>query len=355
MTRMNARYNSPCYICNEPIHAGDLIDWDAPSGLTRHDACHPYEPPMGAIYIEEQESAWENGWFPRRRTPFVVGETILNPNYRPWNGQPAYLTIIHARVENLAPLVFDRKSGSFQYEWEDDHLYVAWGMPADAPEGMPATPPLPEWVTPQATEATEATDGHSPMTEEQAAQLQPGDVVYHHDGSTAGHFVVSQVRPTGIAAPLFYLERIHDEQYQREMTYTETGWPINPRNPGWTSYKLCALPDAEYLATHPARQPYYGPRGPKYQQSARTQREAGERTHPLPSDPDRPDEVSLNGARLRERRAALVLSQAELAAELGVPANTIARWERGELTIRNPVMVDLALQTLERERGMGGE
>jgi transcriptional regulator with XRE-family HTH domain len=41
------------------------------------------------------------------------------------------------------------------------------------------------------------------------------------------------------------------------------------------------------------------------------------------------------------------LSQAQLATELGVAANTVARWERGELPIANPTMVKLALSALK--------
>jgi predicted ATPase/DNA-binding CsgD family transcriptional regulator/DNA-binding transcriptional regulator YiaG len=49
---------------------------------------------------------------------------------------------------------------------------------------------------------------------------------------------------------------------------------------------------------------------------------------------------------LRVRRQALGLSQAALARALGVASNTVARWERGERSIRSPELVDLALQRL---------
>ena len=52
---------------------------------------------------------------------------------------------------------------------------------------------------------------------------------------------------------------------------------------------------------------------------------------------------------LLSHRRALGLSQAELGEKLGVPANTIARWERGELTIARPRMLRLALQATEDE------
>jgi ribosome-binding protein aMBF1 (putative translation factor) len=44
------------------------------------------------------------------------------------------------------------------------------------------------------------------------------------------------------------------------------------------------------------------------------------------------------------------LSQAELAAALGVHWNTLARWERGELTIVRPAWLKAMLDVIERER-----
>ncbi|MXY78489.1 MAG: helix-turn-helix transcriptional regulator [Chloroflexi bacterium] len=38
------------------------------------------------------------------------------------------------------------------------------------------------------------------------------------------------------------------------------------------------------------------------------------------------------------------MTQRDLAAELGVPSNTLARWERGELEVQHPRMLRLALQ-----------
>ncbi len=58
----------------------------------------------------------------------------------------------------------------------------------------------------------------------------------------------------------------------------------------------------------------------------------------------------MTGAELRERRLKLELSQEALAKLLGTKANTIARNERGDSPIQNPVMMDLALQTLERNK-----
>lgn len=52
---------------------------------------------------------------------------------------------------------------------------------------------------------------------------------------------------------------------------------------------------------------------------------------------------------LLSRRRDLGMSQAELAKELGIPANTIARWERGELTIARPQMLGLAIRCIESD------
>lgn len=58
----------------------------------------------------------------------------------------------------------------------------------------------------------------------------------------------------------------------------------------------------------------------------------------------------MTGADLRNRRKALGLSQAALAQRLGTTKNTVARWERGEITIAKPEMLELALRQIERER-----
>lgn len=55
----------------------------------------------------------------------------------------------------------------------------------------------------------------------------------------------------------------------------------------------------------------------------------------------------MKGAKLRERRLALGLTQQGLAIKLKVSRNTVARWERDEMAI--PGFLHLALQTLECE------
>jgi transcriptional regulator with XRE-family HTH domain len=51
-------------------------------------------------------------------------------------------------------------------------------------------------------------------------------------------------------------------------------------------------------------------------------------------------------ADLLAARQALGLSQAALAARLGIPRNTWARWERSELAIEKPEILRLALERL---------
>jgi transcriptional regulator with XRE-family HTH domain len=60
----------------------------------------------------------------------------------------------------------------------------------------------------------------------------------------------------------------------------------------------------------------------------------------------------LNGVELRKERKRLGLSQAKLADALGVTANTIARWERGEMNIAQPKLVEAALQNLKEIESM---
>lgn len=172
------------------------------------------------------------------------------------------------------------------------------------------------------------------MTPEEAARIQPGDVVY--DRAREAHYVVGNVIPCGIAAPLFRLEVIGAER-----PHSTPG----QRDPDTTSWQLCDLPQEGY----PRRAPYRG--GQRY--SVRTLRERGALVHPIPGDEDRPDEASLDGPALRRRREALGLSQAKLAYALGVDPNTVAVWERNDRPIGNPVMVGLALTTVEQQERAG--
>jgi transcriptional regulator with XRE-family HTH domain len=55
----------------------------------------------------------------------------------------------------------------------------------------------------------------------------------------------------------------------------------------------------------------------------------------------------MKGAKLKERRKAIGLTQAQLAELLGVRMNTVARWENGILAV--PLMVDLAMDGLEQK------
>jgi transcriptional regulator with XRE-family HTH domain len=54
----------------------------------------------------------------------------------------------------------------------------------------------------------------------------------------------------------------------------------------------------------------------------------------------------MEGEKLKEKRIALGLTQAQLAEILDVKPNTVARWERGLLLV--PRTVELAMETVER-------
>jgi transcriptional regulator with XRE-family HTH domain len=55
----------------------------------------------------------------------------------------------------------------------------------------------------------------------------------------------------------------------------------------------------------------------------------------------------MNGNELKEKRKELELTQEQLANELQVTANTVARWERDEMKI--PPFLHLAMETVERK------
>ena len=46
---------------------------------------------------------------------------------------------------------------------------------------------------------------------------------------------------------------------------------------------------------------------------------------------------------------AMGMTQRDLAGELGVPLNTLARWERGELEIQHRQMLSLALDAIRSQ------
>lgn len=54
----------------------------------------------------------------------------------------------------------------------------------------------------------------------------------------------------------------------------------------------------------------------------------------------------MNGKELKEKRNDLSLTQEQLANELSVTGNTVARWERDEMKI--PPFLYLAMETIER-------
>lgn len=56
----------------------------------------------------------------------------------------------------------------------------------------------------------------------------------------------------------------------------------------------------------------------------------------------------MNGKELKEKRNDLSLTQEQLASELNVTSNTVARWERDEMKI--PPFLHLAMETIERKR-----
>jgi transcriptional regulator with XRE-family HTH domain len=61
----------------------------------------------------------------------------------------------------------------------------------------------------------------------------------------------------------------------------------------------------------------------------------------------------MRGDELKEKRVALGLTQAQLAEILEVKPNTVARWERGLLSV--PRTVELAMEAVERMYKKGGK
>lgn len=55
----------------------------------------------------------------------------------------------------------------------------------------------------------------------------------------------------------------------------------------------------------------------------------------------------MNGKELKEKRNGLTLTQEQLANELKVTSNTVARWERDEMKI--PPFLHLAMETIARK------
>jgi len=63
----------------------------------------------------------------------------------------------------------------------------------------------------------------------------------------------------------------------------------------------------------------------------------------------------MDGDEVRRRRRALGMSQAELGRRLGMPQQSIARWETGARRIGHPAMLRLALERLAMLRGDDGD
>jgi transcriptional regulator with XRE-family HTH domain len=55
----------------------------------------------------------------------------------------------------------------------------------------------------------------------------------------------------------------------------------------------------------------------------------------------------MTGPALRAWRTRVGWSQKRLADALGVPVNTVARWERGEIRVQHPTILRLALERLD--------
>ena len=62
----------------------------------------------------------------------------------------------------------------------------------------------------------------------------------------------------------------------------------------------------------------------------------------------------MDGETLKQARAALGLTQEQLAEALGLPRVTITRWETGTVAIRHGRLVALALEALHKRKRKGG-
>lgn len=58
----------------------------------------------------------------------------------------------------------------------------------------------------------------------------------------------------------------------------------------------------------------------------------------------------MTGQEIKNRRLNLNMTQAEFAEALGITANAVALWERGERTPATPKMLDMALCWLESQQ-----
>jgi transcriptional regulator with XRE-family HTH domain len=63
----------------------------------------------------------------------------------------------------------------------------------------------------------------------------------------------------------------------------------------------------------------------------------------------REDKSKMDGAQIRAYRQKLGLSQTQLGQAFGMAANTIARWERGELIPQWPKLLSLGFRALEQD------
>ena len=59
----------------------------------------------------------------------------------------------------------------------------------------------------------------------------------------------------------------------------------------------------------------------------------------------------MEGKELKQIRQRLGLTQVELAEQLGVTANTVARWERDEVSIREPLARLIQVMAGQKKKG----